>query len=110
MRTYRIVILPGDGIGPKVMNVALKVLKGAVSGSDEYRVECVEHPLGAENYKRTGEILSENLVKDCKKSDAVLLSAIGLPEVRLSDGTEVQPHQVVGLCKALDLYAAVRPI
>lgn len=110
MRTYRIVVLPGDGIGPEVMSAALKVLKSAVSGASGFRIECIEHPLGAENYKRTGEILSDELIEDCKKSDAVLLSAIGLPDVRLPDGTEVQPHQVVGLRKALDLYAAVRPI
>ena len=110
MRTYRIVVLPGDGIGPEVMNAALKVLKGTVSGANGFQVEYVEHPLGAENYRRTGEILPKELVEDCRKSDAVLLSASGLPDVRLEDGTEVQTHQVVGLRKALDLYAAVRPI
>lgn len=110
MRTYRIVVFPGDGIGPEVMREALKVLNGALPGSNGPRVECREHPLGAAHYTQTGEILPEELIEECKQSDAVMLSAIGLPEVRLPDGTEVQPHQVVGLRKALDLYAAVRPI
>ncbi len=110
MRTYRIVVLPGDGIGPEVMRETLKVLKGALSGSGDSRVEFSEHPLGVAHYKRTGEILPTELIKECKESDAVLLAAIGLPDVRLPDGTEVQPHQVVGLRKALDLYAAIRPI
>jgi isocitrate/isopropylmalate dehydrogenase len=60
--------------------------------------------LRAAYYNRTGEILSAELIEECKKSDAVLLAAIGMPEVRLPDGTEVQTHQVVGLRKALDLY------
>jgi len=110
VRTYKIIVLPGDGIGPEVMREALKVLRGALSGPNGPRVECSEHPLGAAYYKRTGEILPAELIEECKKSDAVLLSAIGLPDIRLPDGTEVQPHQVVGLRKALDLYAAVRPI
>ena len=110
MRTYQIVVLPGDGIGPEVMREALKVLKGALPSPNGPRVECREHPLGADYYKQTGEILPDKLIEECKKSDAVLLSAIGLPDIRLPDGTEVQPHQVVGLRKALDLYAAVRPI
>ena len=110
MRNYRIVVLPGDGIGPEVMCETLKVLEGAISGSGGPRLEYTEHPLGAAFYQRTGEILSADLIEECKKSDAVLLAAIGMPDVRLPDGTEVQPHQVVGLRKALDLYAAVRPI
>jgi len=110
MRTYKIVVLPGDGIGPEVMKETLKVLRGALPSSGGPRVECSEHPLGAAFYRKTGEILPADLVEECKNADAVLLAAIGLPDVRLPDGTEVQPHQVVGLRKALDLYAAVRPI
>lgn len=110
MRDYRIVVLPGDGIGPEIMQATLKVLKGALAGSAGPRIECREHPLGAAFYRKTGEILPADLIEECKNADAVLLAAIGLPEVRLSDGTEVQPHQVVGLRKALDLYAAMRPI
>jgi len=110
VHTYRIVVLPGDGIGPEVMREALKVLEGALPSHNGPRIEYSEHPLGAAYYQKTGEILPAELIEECKQSDAVLLAAIGLPDVRLPDGTEVQPHQVVGLRKALDLYAAVRPI
>jgi len=94
--------LPGDGIGPEVMSEALKVLKGVLPSTNDLRVEYIEHPLGAGYYKRTGEILPVELIEECQGADAVLLAAIGLPDVRLPDGTEVQPHQVVGLRKALD--------
>jgi 3-isopropylmalate dehydrogenase len=110
VHTYRIVVLPGDGIGPEVMREALKVLEGALDSHNGPRIEYSEHPLGAAYYQKTGEILPAELIEECKQSDAVLLAAIGLPDVRLPDGTEVQPHQVVGLRQALDLYAAVRPI
>jgi 3-isopropylmalate dehydrogenase len=110
VRTYRIIALPGDGIGPEVMEETLKVLNGALPDSGGSKIEYSEHPLGAAHYKRTGKILPTELIEKCKASDAVLLSAIGLPDIRMPDGTEVQPHQVVGLRKALDLYAAVRPI
>jgi 3-isopropylmalate dehydrogenase len=107
MRTYRIVVLPGDGIGPEVMKETLKVLKGVSQGSGVPKFDFSEHPLGVTHYKKTGEILPIELIEECKKADAVLLSAIGLPDIRLPDGTEVQPHQVVGLRQALDLYAAL---
>ena len=47
---------------------------------------------------------------DCLDADAVLLSAIGLPDVRMPDGTEVQPTMMVGLRRALGLHSAVRPV
>lgn len=103
MRTYRIVVLPGDGIGPEVMGEALKVLKGALPSTNGLRVEYSEHSLGAAYYKRTGEILPVELVEECKESDAVLLAAIGLPDVRLPDGTEVQPHQVKPLWRPVSI-------
>jgi 3-isopropylmalate dehydrogenase len=110
MRTYRIVVLPGDGIGPEVMRETLKVLNGAFCDVNGPCLEYSDHSLGASYYQQTGKILPEELVDECRRADAVLLAAIGLPDVRLPDGTEVQPHQVVGLRKALDLFAAVRPI
>jgi len=109
VRTYHIVVLPGDGIGPEVMDETKKVLNSA-TGAAGFRLKYSDHPLGAAYFRDTGKILPEDLIVECRKADAILLAAIGLPEVRLADGTEVQPHQVVGLRKALDLYAAVRPI
>jgi 3-isopropylmalate dehydrogenase len=108
MSEYKVAVVPGDGIGPEIMEAALSVL-GAVT-SPELSFQFEEHPVGARHFARTGEILGPRVLDACKKADAIFLAAVGLPEVRLSDGTEVQPQIVVGLRKALDLYAAIRPV
>ncbi len=108
MRPYRIVVLPGDGIGPEITAAGLAVLRAVASPA--LRLEFTEHALGAEHFRSTGEILPARVVEACRAADAVHLAAIGLPEVRLPDGTEVQPQMVVGLRRELDLFAAVRPI
>jgi 3-isopropylmalate dehydrogenase len=108
MGRYRIAVLPGDGIGPEVMDAALRVLEGTTSSG--LQLDFTAHPLGAAHYRRTGEALPAGIVDDCRRADAVLLAALGLPDVRLPDNTEVQPVMMVGLRRALGLYAAVRPI
>jgi 3-isopropylmalate dehydrogenase len=106
MGRYRIAVLPGDGIGPEVMAVSLRVLRAAGGPALEF----TEHDAGAGRFRRTGVALPDAVLDDCLKADAVFLAAIGLPDVRLADGTEVQPVMMVGLRRALGLYAAVRPI
>ena len=49
-------------------------------------------------------------MEDCRGADAVLLAAIGLPDVRNDDGTEVQPAMMMGLRRALGLHSAIRPV
>src|SRR5262245_2615921 len=110
MGRYRIATLPGDGIGPEVTAVALRVLRAAAVGVSGLHLEFAEHDLGADHFRRTGVALPAAVLDDCRRADAVFLAAIGLPDVRLPDGTEVQPEMMVGLRRALGLYAAVRPI
>src|SRR5262245_11018158 len=109
MSRYRIAVLPGDGIGPEVMAVAVRVLQAATASTGPELV-FAEYDLGAAHFRRTGEALPAAVVEECQKADAVLLAALGLPDVRLPDNTEVQPVMMVGLRRALGLYAAVRPI
>ena len=108
MKPYQIATLPGDGIGPEIMQAALGVLRALES--PQLRFEFTAHPFGADHFRKTGEMLPPRVIDACRQADAIYLAAIGLPEVRLADGTEVQPQIVVGLRKELDLYAAVRPI
>jgi 3-isopropylmalate dehydrogenase len=110
MGTYRIAVLPGDGIGPEVMDAALEVLEVLVDQTAGLNLELHTHDAGAGLFQRTGEALPASVLHDCLESDAVLLAAIGLPDARRADGTEVQPEMMVGLRRAMHLYAAVRPV
>ena len=65
-------------------------------------------PAGAAHYRDTGEALPESSVAAAKDADAILLSAMGLPDVRYPSGTEIVPQ--VELRILLNLYAGVRPV
>jgi 3-isopropylmalate dehydrogenase len=106
---YRIAALPGDGIGPEVMRATLDVI-AAASARSGLKLDITLHEAGAELYRRKKTALPAEVLAACRDADAVLLAAIGLPDVRNPDGTEVQPTMMVGLRRALGLYAAVRPI
>src|SRR5262245_45636336 len=110
MGSYRIAVLPGDGIGPEVMAASLRVLRGLTDLLPDLKLEFTEHEAGAARYRRTGEALPRAVLVGCLRADAVFLAAIGLPDVRVRDGTEIQPVMMIGLRRALGLYAAVRPI
>ena len=110
MSTYRIALLPGDGIGPECMDATRTVLDHLVSVTPGLELNCESHRAGAELYRETGETLPTAVLKECLAADAVLLSAIGLPDVRQPDGTEVQPTMMVGLRRALQVHSAVRPV
>lgn len=108
--TYTIAALPGDGIGPEVLDVSLKVLEAANLQFQELKLDVTLYPAGAKHYRETGVTLPDDVLQACLDADAVLLSAIGLPDVRKPDGTEVQPDMMVGLRRAMNLHSAVRPV
>jgi len=107
---YRIALLPGDGIGPECMDATRLVLDQMVEAIPELNLSFTSHRAGAELYRDTGVALPGEVLEDCLSADAVLLSAIGLPDVRQADGTEVQPTMMVGLRRALEVHSAVRPV
>ncbi|AEI37455.1 3-isopropylmalate dehydrogenase [Zymomonas mobilis] len=101
----RIALLAGDGIGPEITAEAVKILK-AVVGSD---IEFDEGLIGGAAWKVTGHPLPEETLNLCRKSDAILFGAVGDPEC---DNLEraLRPEQaILGLRKALDLFANLRP-
>jgi 3-isopropylmalate dehydrogenase len=108
-RVYTIVTLPGDGIGPEVMRETTRVMR-TVAESTGIQIDLQERQAGAALYRETGVALPDDVLKDCLAADAVLLSAIGLPDVRKPDGTEIQPDIMVGLRRAMGLHSAVRPV
>jgi 3-isopropylmalate dehydrogenase len=98
----RIVCLPGDGIGPEVMTAATRVLAELPL---DLSVE--EHLFGGAAIDAVGEPLPAETLDACRAADAVLLGAVGGPQW---DGGAVRPEQgLLGLRKALDVYANVRP-
>ena len=80
-KQYNISLLPGDGTGPEVVNEAVKVLKAT---SADYGVEFIfsNNDLGGDRYLKSGELVTDQDIKQLKNSDAVLLGAIGHPGVK----------------------------
>src|SRR6478609_295405 len=105
--TYRIALLPGDGIGPDVVAEAVKVLR-AIEPSIDPNFDFTELSVGAGEYLRSGDPLPEATFLRLKDFDAILLGAMGLPGVRWTDGTEMTPQ--IDLRERLDLYCGLRPI
>jgi 3-isopropylmalate dehydrogenase len=98
----RIVLLPGDGIGPEVAAAAARVLRELPLDLD-----LEERLFGGAAIRETGEPLPSETLAACKAADAVLLGAVGAPEF---DRAEVRPEQgLIGLRKELDVYANLRP-
>ena len=109
MIDLRLVSLPGDGIGQEVVGAALYVLRAAGERWDvRFAVEPVD--AGAARHARTGVVYTEDDFALCRAADAILLGALGLPEVVKRDGTEAGPDLQFRLRFDLDLYAGVRPI
>jgi 3-isopropylmalate dehydrogenase len=105
---FHIAVVPGDGIGPEIVGACLQVLDvlherlGGI-GFDFRHLEG-----GAAHFQKTGVAFSDESMAECKKADAVLFGAIGLPEVRYPDGTEISTQ--FDLRAEMDLYAGLRPI
>jgi 3-isopropylmalate dehydrogenase len=106
--SFRIAVLPGDGIGHEVMQPCIEIMNAAVrrTGNFELRYEWLE--AGAETYRQTGEALPKATFEACQQADAILLGAMGMPHIRYPDGTEIAPQ--LDLRFELGLYAGVRPI
>jgi 3-isopropylmalate dehydrogenase len=104
----QIAVLPGDGIGREVMTEALRVLAAAQRRWPDLRLEFHEHPCGAGAYQELGDPLPPATLAACREADAILLGAMGLPNVRWPDGREMAPQ--IDLREQLDLYCGLRPI
>jgi 3-isopropylmalate dehydrogenase len=108
-QSYRVAVLPGDGIGAEVIAPAVAVLQAAAA-SGGIRVE-VEHGLvGGVAMDATGDPLPPSTLDLCRRADAVLFGAVGDP--KYDDPTaNVRPEQaLLGLRGELGLYANLRPV
>src|SRR5262245_16008793 len=104
---FDIAVLPGDGIGVDVTSEAVKVLRAVERACSTFSLRMTTYDCGALCYRRTGDDLPDATVRAAREADAVLLGAMGHPDIRKPDGTELVPQ--VTLRILLDLYAGVRP-
>ncbi len=105
----KIVLLPGDGIGPEVVAEAVKVLD-AVSDLYGHEFEYSERPIGGVAIDQAGTALPDETLNDCKSADAVLLGAVGGPKWA-DPSAAVRPEQgLLGIREGLGLYANLRPV
>lgn len=81
MKTYNIAVIPGDGTGPEVIREARKVLSAAASKFG-FKLNYIDYDFGGERYLRTGETLPDSALDELRKADAILLGAIGHPDVK----------------------------
>jgi len=104
-----IVLLPGDGIGPEVVNESRLVLE-AVARRHGHRFEFTEHLLGGCAIDAKGTAMPDGTLAACLAADAVLLGAVGGP--KWDDPTaKVRPEQgLLGLRRGMQLYANLRPV
>jgi 3-isopropylmalate dehydrogenase len=101
----RIVLLPGDGIGPEIGESAKTVL----AKLDDF--EITEHLIGGASIDEHGTALTDDVLDACKQSDAVLLCAVGGPKWDTTDPDKPRPEQgLLGLRKGLGLFANLRPV
>jgi len=99
--THRIAIIGGDGIGPEVTAEALKVVRAA-----GVELDTTEFDLGGQRYLRDGEILSDDTLEELRGFDAILLGAVGTPDV--PPGV-IERGLLLKMRFALDLYINQRP-
>ena len=83
---FRIVVFEGDGIGPEIMVPTVEILNRMQSKNENYSLEFEAHQAGALYYSEAGESLPSASLEAARQSDAILLSAMGLPDVRYPDG------------------------
>lgn len=69
MKTYRVVVIPGDGIGPEIVNATLAVLEAVQRGAD-FSLAPESRTAGADEYRRTGRALSDETFEACRQADA----------------------------------------
>jgi 3-isopropylmalate dehydrogenase len=100
-----IAVLPGDGIGPEITAPTLEVL----SRLGDFAF--AEYPFGGASIDAHGTALTDETLAACRRADAVLLAAVGGPRWDTTDPSAPRPEQgLLGLRKALGLYANLRPV
>ncbi len=105
---FHIAVLAGDGIGHEIMDACLEVLRNLERQMGGFRLFLEPLSGGADHYRRTGIDITDETFEKARRADAILFGAMGLPDVRFPDGTEIAPHLKMRV--EFDLFAGVRPV
>src|ERR1700757_3163321 len=108
MTAAKILVLPGDGIGPEITAQAEKVLE-ALRARYRFDVEWSHALLGGAAYDATGEPLPAETLEAARKADAVLLSAVGGPKYDTAPRDKRPERGLLGIRAGMGLYANLRP-
>jgi 3-isopropylmalate dehydrogenase len=107
MKTYKIALLPGDGVGPEVTQVARAAME-SVAALSGFKLAFTTHDFGGASIDSSGEPLAPATLKACQAADAIFLGAVGGPKW---DQSPSRPEAgLLGLRKALNVYANLRPV
>ena len=105
---FHIAVFAGDGIGHEIMDACLEVLRTLEQKMGRFRLFLEPLLGGAEYYRQTGIDIADETFAKARRADAILFGAMGLPDVRFPDGTEIAPHLKMRV--EFDLFAGVRPV
>lgn len=107
MNTYKIAVIPGDGVGPEVLKEGMKVLKRAAERSGNFQFEDTWFPWGCEYYLKNGRMMPEDGIDILKDFDAIYLGAVGYPGV--PDHISLW-ELLLTIRKSFDQYVNLRPV
>src|SRR5574341_1200246 len=106
---FNITLLPGDGIGPEVVGEAVRVLD-VIASKYNHTFVFTEHLMGGCSIDRYGSSLTDETLRDCKNSDAVLLGAVGGPKWDDPQAKDRPERGLLALRKGLGVFANLRPV
>lgn len=107
MKTFRIAVYGGDGIGPEVVAEALRVLDAVQQKLGDFQLEYTHLPWGYEYWVKHGKVVPDDFLKVLRPFDAILLGAVGWPE-KIADHLTLAP--LVKIRQSFEQYACIRPV
>ena len=107
MKTHRIAVIAGDGIGPEVVAEGVKALNAAAARDGSFKFEFTHFPWGCEYYLKTGRMMAADALETLKGFDAIFLGAVGHPSV--PDHISLRDLLLV-IRQGFDQYVNVRPV
>ncbi len=105
---FGISVFPGDGIGHEVIEPTVALLDAVKARVGGFDLRYTWEKAGAAHYRETGTALPDDSMKRAEEADAILLGAMGMPDIRYPDGREIAPQ--LDMREQFDLFAGVRPV